>query len=53
LSYDRAWYGTLTMTEKGGSFSPRKVSVNRCQGKDQEWFKMAFPRVSKKAIKFE
>jgi hypothetical protein len=53
MSYDKAWYGTLTMKEKGGAFSPGKVSVNGCEGKDQEWFKMAFRRVSKKAIKFE
>jgi hypothetical protein len=53
MSYDKAWYGTLTMKEKGGAFSPGKVSVNGCEGQDQEWFKKAFRRVSKKAITFE
>jgi hypothetical protein len=53
MAYDKAWYGTLTITEKGGAFSAGKVSVNGCEGKDQDWFKKAFRRVSKKAITFE
>lgn len=53
MSYDKAWYGTLTMKQKGGAFSPGKVTVTGCQGQDQEWFKTAFRRVSKKAISFE
>jgi hypothetical protein len=53
MSYDQAWYGALTMKEKGGAFGAGKVSVNGCQGKDQEWFKETFRRVSKKTITFE
>ena len=36
-----------------GAFSAGKVSVNGCHGQDQDWFKKAFRRVSKKAINFE
>jgi hypothetical protein len=52
MSYDKAWYGTLTMKQKGGAFSPGKVTMTGCDGQDQEWFKTAFRRVSKKAITF-
>jgi hypothetical protein len=53
MSSGEAWYGTLKITEKGGAFRSGQVSVNGCQGHDQDWFKKAFRRVSKKAITLE
>jgi hypothetical protein len=52
-SYDKSWWGTVTMTAKGSRFNPGTVTVTGCEGDDQRWFKEAFRRVSKKAIKYE
>jgi hypothetical protein len=52
-SYDKSWWGTVTMTAKGSRFNPGTVTVTGCEGDNQRWFKEAFRRVSKKAVKYE
>lgn len=52
-SYDKSWWGTVTMTARGSRFSTGSVTVTGCDGDDQRYFKDAFRKVSKKSIKFE
>lgn len=52
-SYDQSWWGTVTMTAKGSRFNPGTVTITGCDGDNQRWFKEAFRRVSKKAVKYE
>jgi len=52
-SYDQSWWGTVTMTARGKGLDPGKVTVTGCDTANQAYFKEAFRRVSKKAVKYE
>lgn len=45
-----AWEGTITMAERGGTFSAGKVNVTGCQNEGA--FKSLFGQLSKKTVKF-